>query len=295
MLKKLYQELSNFQERMHRRSKAKFREYLKSKAIECNLPYQINPQSFASKNVIIGDFQKAEYILGAHYDTPPWMPSFLMKSVLFFNIVLIIIILSLIVATFFGFNKFLAIFLYLIIIIYLLGFFSIANKYNYNDNTSGVMTLLYLMTIVKNQKVAYAFFDNEEKGLIGSMQLAMVMKKMRNQCKKKLIIFDCVGRGNVFRLSSSRQGFAQELKRTFAQDANNEISYEVKKSSYLEGSDHLAFQNYDHVGIMCFQKKGKKYVLNDIHSHKDREINLSNIEVLSSSLKRYLDKEEFNG
>lgn len=298
MTAKLLDELSNRQERMHRKSKKLFREYLETKANELNLDYNILPKSIFSKNVVIGDLKNAKYILGAHYDTPPRLPAFLIRSTLFFNIfsILIVPIIFIIFITF-EWNLVFAALIYLLLSLYILGI-GIANKYNYNDNTSGVLTLLLLMNKLETNDVAYVFFDNEEKGLIGSLQLAFYMKKLRkNSPRKKVFInFDCVGRGESFGFASfNSKDIAQELIDIGNSEENN-YEFMHRKPSVLEGSDHVSFKNWKSIGIMCYNKKAKKYKLNNIHSHKDKFINIENIDVLVNLIKKYIDKDvEANG
>lgn len=297
MTEKLLDELSYLQERMHKNSKKTFREYLETKAKKLNLNYNIYPKSYASKNVVIGDLRKAKYVLGAHYDTPPRMPAFLMRSVLLFNIFSILFIASIFVILItFELPLIIGFIVYVVSFFYLMGY-GIANKYNYNDNTSGVLTLLSLMEKVKNKDVAYVFFDNEEKGLIGSMQLAFIMRKIKSyQPRKKVFInFDCVGRGNVFCINSFKNKvIPQELIDLSKQQDTKNISFEHRKPSPFEASDHFSFKGWNSLGIMCYNKKRQKYNLKNIHSHKDKYIDIDNINVLVNLISEYVDKDEKN-
>ena len=78
----------------------------------------------------------------------------------------------------------------------------IRNKHNANDNTSGVLTLLYIMKKLPpnmRNKVCFVFFDNEEKGLLGSKAMN---KKYKDLFLAKLVInFDCVGNGKELQRS----------------------------------------------------------------------------------------------
>lgn len=291
MIQNILVELTLFQERMHKKSKEKFRDYLKEKAKQVNLPYNITPDTFFSKNVVIGDLKNAKYILGAHYDTPPRMPSFLMHNILVFNLFFIITIgLVIYFSVLLRIPVIFVILLITLLLSYPLGFLAIANKYNFNDNTSGVLLLLYLMTKIENPQVAYVFFDNEEKGLIGSLQLLVYMKKHKiSRYSKQFIIFDCVGRGNVFGLSNFKnEKISLVLKQTFENFQFKGYNIELKKGSSFEMSDHAVYMMYNHVGIMCYEKKKNKLLLKDIHSHKDKKINLNNIMVLAKTIEEYV-------
>lgn len=293
MIKELFSELIPLQERMHRKSKKKFREYLKTKAEINNLEYKIFPNSFASKNVVIGNLKTAKYVLGAHYDTPPRMPVFMMKNLILFNLISILIVpLIIFVFIYFEINLTFAILIYILTLLHLLGF-GIANKYNYNDNTSGILTLLSLMHKLKRTDVCYVFYDNEEKGLIGSLQLATILQKSGGyQLGRKVFInFDCVGRGEVFGVVSFKRS-KQIASEIISLNDDKKLQFVHRKASIFEGSDHFSFRNWNSLGIMCYNKKGKKLGLNNIHSHKDRNIDLDNINTLVCVIEKYISKED---
>lgn len=291
MVEKLVDELSFSQQRMHRKSKSRFREYLKSKAVKLDLEYSEKPKTIFAKNVVIGDLEKAKFVLTAHYDTPPRMPAFLMRSVLFFNIAALVIVLGLfILFPLLELPVILLPLIYMLLFFHTMGF-GIANKYNFNDNSSGVITVLGLMESLKNQEVAYVFFDNEEKGLLGSFALSKYMKKNKQyDPKNKIFInFDCVGRGNTFVINPfSYKRVAREIIE--AGNEFNEFAFEIKRPSVLAASDHFAFAKYHSLGIMCYNKKGKKYKMNDIHSHKDKNIKKENIEILINAIQKVVDR-----
>jgi hypothetical protein len=71
------------------------------------------------------------------------------------------------------------------------------NKKNFNDNTSGVVSLLLLAKKLKEKginNVKFAFMDNEEEGLFGSYEYKQYLEKNQlipSHCK--IISIDCVG------------------------------------------------------------------------------------------------------
>lgn len=296
-LDNLHEELSTRQERLHQKSKYRFRTYLKNKAEENNLNYQISPnKSMLAKNVLIGDLNSAKYVICAHYDTPPRMPAFLMKSSLLLN--LFIIIIGIVIILSFSVDYRLGIILLLVYYLYLLhllGFISIANKYNYNDNTSGVISLLYMMEKYKSEKVCYLFFDNEEKGLIGS---TIFRKKFRSKLRgKEFINLDCIGVGKYIAFSSvgkknSLAGkFLEECK-----DIESDYSFIERKSSIFEMSDHFSFSGLNNVGIFTFNKgRNNKLKLINIHSHNDKILDLDNIEMITSVIINHIELKETGG
>lgn len=80
-----------------------------------------------------------------------------------------------------------------------------ANKHTANDNTSGVATLVDLQLALPEEmrgEVCCVFFDNEEKGLLGSRALA---KRCKNAQKDALVVnFDCVSDGDCLNLFPSK-------------------------------------------------------------------------------------------
>lgn len=298
ILSDLYHELISFRERMHRKSKAVFRRYLKNAAEKLKLEYQILPQSKLAKNVIIGNLDTAEYIVGAHYDTPPKIPPFIANNIVAVNIANIIIpLVAVVLFFFFPLIASIVTGLYLLSLIYLLGFFSIANKNNQNDNTSGILVLLYLMRILSNKKVVYVFFDNEENGLIGTFLFLSYLRKQNIRLlKKQYLILDCVGRGELFRfISFQKNNIPDNLKKIAEEFKFQNYRFEVKKGSLFELSDHFVFFNYSHVGIMSYEQKGAKYKIKDIHCRKDRFLNLQNIKVITEIIGKYIDEGDCYG
>ncbi len=71
-----------------------------------------------------------------------------------------------------------------------------------DDNTSGVASVLYLANRFKIkgvENIQFAFFDNEEKGRLGSKGFAERVKNEASYANAKLINLDCVGRGvNIY-------------------------------------------------------------------------------------------------
>lgn len=290
MLEQFYEDIKVRQERMRRRSKAQFRSYLLEQAAKLGLEATIYPKSWASKNVVVGNIHQADLIIGAHYDTPPIMFRWMANHLILFNIVIILMgwfILPIMILTFIPVP--LGIWVYFAFIIfficYLMGFLAIPNRHNMNDNSSGVLAILTLMSEVRNDKVAYVFFDNEEKGLVGSLLLAKQLKKLR----KNYIVLDCVGTGTIFTLYHYNKPFiADRLKMLFDIKSSFPYSCEVKKGGYLATSDHMSFMHKNHVGIMSLELRNNKKVLRDIHSRHDKTINLENIRVLCDWITRYI-------
>jgi hypothetical protein len=126
--------------------------------------------------------------------------------------------------------------------------------------------------------------------------MALVLRKLKTyKPKQKVFInFDCVGRGNVFGVASFRnKNTAQAIIDLANTKENiNDLTFEHRKPSTFEASDHFAFRNWNSLGIMCYNKKKKKYTLKNIHSHKDKSIDLENINILVDIINNYIDKDK---
>lgn len=291
MIEQILFELLNYQERMRKKSKEKFRDYLFEKAKALGLEATITPKSGLAQNVVIGNLDKASVIIGAHYDTPPRMFSWMVSHPILFNIFIVVLLWGILplIIIFMPFEIALIVYIIFIILLfsYLLGFFAIPNKNNYNDNTSGVLTLLTLMHQVKSEKIAYVFFDNEEKGLIGSLLLARHLRSSR----KNVIILDCVGVGET--LAFYYYGYkelANKISSSFINLDNLNYNHEVKKGGYLATSDHLSFRYHSHVGIMVMKKKGGRLTISNIHSELDNFLETDNIRYICLGISKYLEE-----
>lgn len=83
-----------------------------------------------------------------------------------------------------------------------------------DDNTSGIVSLLYLASRFKIKgikNVQFVFFDNEEKGRLGSKSFVDHIKKDGSYADVKLINIDCVGRGSKIYIEYEKK-FTDRLK-----------------------------------------------------------------------------------
>ena len=94
-----------------------------------------------------------------------------------------------------------------------------ANKRNANDNTSGVILLLEILSQLTEEQraqTAIVFFDNEEIGLLGSAQFK---KRYWKEMETKLLInFDCVSDGDYFLIAetkAAKEKYGDALESTF--------------------------------------------------------------------------------
>ncbi len=160
----------------------------------------------------------------------------------------------------------------------------IPNKYNYNDNTSGVYTILkHAKENKDNDNFFYALTDNEEKGLFGGKMLHSYLKKNKRLKHMFNINIDCVGTGDRFLLASLNQN--NYLSQ--AVESASEITAVDWISSKLLASDHILFGNK---GIMITKvnkaKFGSDVYIPNLHTNLDRIFVEDNINTTIEIIKK---------
>lgn len=180
---------------------------------------------------------------------------------------------------------------------YLLGFLLLAllflpmfraNRHNSNDNTSGVLTLLSIAHALKDMpelrdRVQLAFVDLEEMGLHGSRHLSSYWRKQGvNLHKRQIIVFDCVGWGDVPLVCyTGKPGhLAHSLHKQL------QVSEPKTVLTKLSLSDHNSFRRYGAVAVIYGNKAllGKGYYFPDVHTKRDINLNLNNISWLTEEI-----------
>lgn len=242
----------------------------------------------------------ADIIFTAHYDTPGTMPKFLgfifkllgHTRQIIGSIVYIIIILLLIR---FMRNVLNISMSYMIVVILIIFPMLIKNKKNYNDNSSGVITLLNIAYELKNNEslkkktdgIKIVFLDNEESGLLGSNLLSKYWEEKDKYFKeKKIINFDCVGIGDIPMVYYSKEldyELADLLQISLASYKNNSKKFMCK---YYPLSDDFSFKKNPAVSIIFSNNSiipGGYYIPN-VHSLKDNVLNLENIQWLTGEI-----------
>ena len=284
--------LNQFQVRKTKKQKIAFIDLLHTHIPQLSVQEGGFPKN---RNLIIGDPATAKVILGAHYDTCAQLPfpnfitpkkpiitilyGFLTVIPFFLGIVLLNMLLDLLSGDF--------LFHYLISICLYAGFMWLmlagpANRHTANDNTSGVITLLEIYQVLpaaQRDQVCFVFFDNEEKGVIGS---AYFRKKFKKVIKNKLLInFDCVSDGDHFLLGISKkanQKYHVAVARAFTSCSGKTVMLENLKKIYYP-SDQAGFP----MAVTVAALKHKKligYYLDRIHTKKDVIFDESNIAFL---------------
>ena len=164
----------------------------------------------------------------------------------------------------------------------------IPNKKNFDDNTSGVIALLELAKKIKENgidNVKFIFVDNEEWGLLGSKAHKKYLEKeqlISSHCK--VISIDCVGGSGKIPLivrndeSEYADFFQKEIQKEFELCKSDEMLFPF--------SDNYSFKNYGALNI-SFVERAKipvGYYVANVHTSKDKEIDLPKIEKLTDVL-----------
>lgn len=249
-----------------------------------------------SRNLVIGNPETSRVILGAHYDTCARLPfpNFITPKkpiiAIGYSILTVLPYLAVIVAlnfllrlvcSDFWLRYGISMAAYALLIWLMLA--GPANKHTANDNTSGVITLLeiyHAMSEEDRSNVCFVFFDNEEKGVIGSAQFR---KKYKKVIKDKLMMnFDCVSDGEHFLLGISKkanQKYHVPIARSFTSTEGKNVMLENLKKVYYP-SDQAGFP----VAIAVASLKHNKlfgYYMDRIHTKRDTMFDETNIAYLT--------------
>ena len=279
--------------------KAAFFEYVKSEAESVGFNARIEQLEKKHNNIVIGDIENASVVYTAHYDTParslipnlmmPRNPALARLYGLGIPILIALASLGIAYGVQSGFGLPYPMFALIYLVLYFGAIFAVmrcgSNKSNKNDNTSGVATVLSIMS--ENPKgAAYILFDNEEKGLLGSKAL---LKSNKSFCESKPIInFDCVGLGdNIVIVAMGKAEihpvFAKISDIVKGNDEYNVALYPKKGS--MTNTDSKNFP----CGISVMAcKKSKKGVLYTpyIHTNRDTVASSENIYFLADAFSK---------
>lgn len=267
-----------------------------------NLGYPVCEEegSFHSCNLVIGDPQRARYLVTAHYDTCARLPfpnlitpcnfwTFLLYQIFIF---LMLMLPALAVGGLVGYllhsfdiGYFLfVVLLWAAIVLMLIG---PANSSNVNDNTSGVVTLLEIARSIPElhrKNVCFVLFDLEEAGLIGS---ASYKKKHKREIPNQLVLnLDCVGEGDdiyffpTAKLKKSKERLAP-LQRLAGGYGKKSIAVRTKGFS-IYPSDQSNFP-YG-VGICALKRGWAGLYLSRIHTPRDTVLDETNVNILRAAL-----------
>lgn len=269
-------------------------EYVKAEAESVGLNARIELLENKHKNIVIGDIENASVVYTAHYDTPArsLVPNLMMPRnpglayAYGFGIPLTMAFFSLGVAYAIqaAFTLTYPMFVFIYLALYFAIFFGVmrrgANKTNLNDNTSGVATVLSIMS-ENPQNTAYILFDNEEKGLLGSKALVKSNKEFWNN--KPLVNFDCVGNGNNIVIVAMENAEKHRLFAKMSNTINSNDRYNVgiyPKKGSTSNTDSKNFPCGISVMACKMSKKGVLYTPY-IHTKYDTVASSDNISFLA--------------
>ena len=293
--------LDAYQVRKTKKQKQAFIELL-----QMHMPtLQVQKMGFPkSRNLIVGDPKTAKVLLTAHYDTCARLPfpNFItpkrpLISVLYSFLVImpwlvLIFLLNLLVSklvTDYLLNYCISLICYALLMWMMLS--GPANQHTANDNTSGVITLIEIYFALPEDlrnKVCFVFFDNEEKGVIGSAQFR---KRYKKDVKDKLLInFDCVSDGDHFLLGISKkanQKYHVALAQAFTSGENKNVMLENLKKVYYP-SDQAGFPMAIAVAALK-RSKVFGYYMDRIHTKRDTVFDQNNITFLKNCTVKFIE------
>lgn len=286
--------------------KKAFREFVIGEAEKRGLSAKVETTGDGkNENVIAGDPERAKVVLTAHYDTPAasLFPNIMIPRniPLFFAYQMLPVMFMLTIALSISYlvgmvwlgdeRAYMLTFLALYYGLYFLMFRGPSNPKNYNDNTSGVATLLEIMRGLseeEKERVAFIFFDNEEKGKKGSKAY---FKDHESVMKDKLLInFDCVGNGETVVFIAKEEAEKREeykvLKASFAPKGDYTAEFYPMRGSE-SNSDYKSFPQG--IGCMaCKRTKGGLLYTPAIHTSRDTVAKDENIEYIKEGIFRFL-------
>lgn len=291
--------LEKYQIRKTKEQKTRFIEFMRAHFPEI----KVEEGGFGkNRNLVIGNPESAKAVFGAHYDTQAVMPipNFIMpKSVLISILYAFVLVIPMLLignavgslAEFIlkdpGMSAFFNLLTYWGILFLMI--YGPANKHTVNDNTSGVITLIELMSSMTEEERAqscFVFFDNEEKGLFGSR----FFKKTHEETMKDrlLINFDCVSDGDYLMLIPHKSIFSRyegKLREAFLGINDKTVLIESSGGTYYP-SDQKNFPV--NIGVASFKKGPFGLYMDRIHTPRDTVMDERNIAVLIEGFGKFL-------
>lgn len=290
-----------------RRSKAQKEAFRNWFAEECaSMGYTaVADEKGYTRNVVVGDPEKAEVIFTAHYDTPAVMPipNLITPTKIWFYLVYQVAVVLLMIAVAAGVGFLASLIVKDFMVSFFIGdcammavafllIFGPANKHNVNDNTSGVAAVMELMKHMPEEqrsKTAFILFDNEEKGLLGSAKYAKKHKEVK--ARKLLINLDCVGDGEHILFFANKRVRAEKVYPVLMEvmeAQTGRVFHMLDNEKCIYPSDQANFK----LGLaVCACNEGKIGLYCDkIHTAKDTVCKQENLDFLTSGLVSFVER-----
>lgn len=309
MISKPMDVLTHYEIRKTKKQKAAFRTAVTAYAQAQRYPVRVESGKRGAQNVIIGDCENARYLVTAHYDTPAsiGLPNLITPNNPLTYILVQMFLVGILLAISVGAAAlvyqltnqetfaFLAWYIVYFGLLFLM-LFGPANRHNANDNTSGVVTVLEILTSLPQNlrdRVCFVLFDLEEAGLVGS---ASYRKTHKAATEKQIVLnLDCVGDGDVIQLvplkkAKKDEALLEKLSAICGKTGKKELR--LRHKGFTAGSsDHKNFP-YG-VGIMAFRyKKGIGLYCGRIHTWRDTILEPTNINILRAAIISFIGAAE---
>lgn len=298
--------LSEMQVRKTRKQKAAFRAWLCGELEAAGWTVAVEHSALdplAGHNVVAGDPERAKVLYTAHYDTQAVLPipNFITpRNLLFYVLYQLLLVIPLFVCIALvqgilisvtralGVGEVMAWLAPLVSMVLCVFFIwwildGKANKHTANDNTSGVVTLVETALALPpelREKVCFVFFDNEEKGMFGSIGFVSKHKTVK---KNTLVInFDCVGDGDSIQFFPSKKlkkdaAALGAIETAFLPGGDKDV--QIVRGFGFYPSDNANFKKG--AGVCALKhKKPFGYYMDRIHTARDTVCMEENIALL---------------
>ena len=290
-----------FPVRKSKSQKQAFRDAVQAYAQDLGYECKVEKGSMGVRNVVIGNPERAKYLVTAHYDTcarmlfpnivtPCNFAAYLLYQLF---VVAAMVLVSILAGAAAGLavgdagvaGLFGGIVYWTLLICMMVG---PANPNNANDNTSGVVTVLEIARSMPEnlrEKVCFVLFDLEEAGLLGSAAYRKAHKKVTNN--QVVLNLDCVGDGDNILLIPGKK-----LKKDIAKltPVYKAAGYFGKKSILVRDkgftiypSDQANFPYGVAIGAFHIHKLFGHYY-SRIHTPRDTVLDETNVNLLRAAL-----------
>lgn len=301
MITKPMDVLEKYEIRKTKAQKAAFRTAVITYIQKLRYSVRVEKGNMGIHNIVVGDTKKAKYLVTAHYDTPasiglpnlitPNNPvTYILMQLFLVGILLAVSVGAAFLVWLISKDDRLAFIGWYICHFGLLALMMMgpANRHNANDNTSGVVTVLEIISSLPEnlrERVAFVLFDQEEKGLLGS---SAYRKAHKEEVDHQIVLnLDCVGDGDVIQLTPVKKAKKNEAvlaKLECICGYSGKKQIQLRRKGFTAGSsDHKNFP-YG-VGIMTFRyKKGIGLYCSRIHTWRDTVLEQTNVNILRAAI-----------